>query len=170
MRTLLLCGLLLALSACGFQLRGQAELPPAMDTTHIDTRRPPGARPSELAPVLGRILEANGVVLSDDPETAGARLEILLESGRSRTLASDERGDVRETTLIYEVHYRVLDAAGEVLIPADRVLLTRDILYAERDVLGRQEGEQLALRDLRTDAAYAIVRRIQALHRQTQPS
>lgn len=165
MRVLLLCFLLLAVSACGFQLRGQAELPQAMASTYIDIRRPPGARPSELVPVLGRILAANGVTLSDDPETASARLEILLESGRSRTLASDERGDVRETTLIYEVRYRVLDAAGEVLIPADQVLLTRDILYSERDVLGRQEGEQLALRDLRTDAAYAIMRRIQALHR-----
>lgn len=167
MRTVLLALLLAALAGCGFHLRGQADLPPAMAATYIDIPQAPGSPPSNLKPVLRRILEANGITVTDAPETATARLEVLAENARSRTIATDERGNVRETTLVYEVLYQVRTADGGELIPPDQVRLTRDILYPETEVLGRFEGEQLALRDMLDDAAYAIVRRIQALSRRS---
>jgi LPS-assembly lipoprotein len=158
---LVLALLLATLSGCGFRLRGQAHLPPEMAVTYIQTGGSPTDPPSELKLALQCALEANGVVVTPDPQQAQARLIILNEQSRRRTLAAGPRGEAREYTLTYTVDYTATKADGTPLIPQETATLSRDLLYSEADVLGRDAGEAIILRDLRADITRSILLRLQ---------
>lgn len=155
-----LCGLL---AACGFQLRGQAQLPDALDVTYITGTMNPNAPPSPLARALRTALEANGVTVTEDPAAASATVAILGESLNRRVLATGPEGEMREYTFTYTVDYAVTATKGTAFIPKDTLTISRDVLYDEADVLGRTAGEDIALREMVSDAAYAIIRRLQAV-------
>lgn len=154
---------LVLLDGCGFHLRGQATLPPEMAVTYIQATTANNRQPSPLIATLRRTLTANGVQITDSPETATAHLVILDENNRRRTLATGEAGAIREYSLEYLVEFLVKRPQGEVLISRQQVNATGNILYDETQVLGRIAGEQITLRELINDAAASILRRIQAL-------
>jgi LPS-assembly lipoprotein len=160
---LLLILVALTLNNCGFKLRGQFELPAAMTFTYIDSRRPANTAPSALAAILARALRVNGVVVTDKPEEAGARLLVLNEDYRRRAIAAGGAGEVRQYDLNYNVVFMVALKDGKTLVPEQNVLISRDILYDETQVLGRVEGEELARQEMVRDAADAIMRRLQAV-------
>ena len=161
LRIWILVLLLGMLTGCGFTLRGQAQLPPAMAKTYIRDIRPIGAPPSALANTLRQLLEASGVEVTDDPQAATAILEIFNESTRRRTLAAGPEGDFREYTFTYSVNYRATAADTKTVLSDGNITTFRDVIYAESDVLGKQEGEQIALREMQADAAQAIIRRLE---------
>jgi len=154
-----------ALNGCGFQLRGQFDLPPVLSTVYVDSNRPATAPPSQMARVLRQALEENGLQVTDDPEQATAILELLSEDIRRRTLAAGSSfiGQPREYTLTYDVAYMVIRPDGEELAPPQSISTSRNLLYGESEVFGRTEGEEIMLRDMRSDLAYTILRRLQAV-------
>lgn len=162
---IVIVGLMLVMTGCGFKLRGQANLPAEMAVTEVRSNQPPGAPPSSVGRVLSDLLRANGIEVVDNREDATAVLEILSESIRRRTVASDSQGDTREYTFTYNVDYRVALTDGRVLLPKDNVTISRDIIYAESDVLGREEGEALTLREMESSVAQSIIRRLEAVSR-----
>jgi len=160
---LLLPALLLLLAGCGFQLRGQADLPPGLSRIFIQTDQPTRAFISPLGRALGGSLAANGITIVDNPAEADAVLRILDEDLDRRTIATGPDGSTREFTLNYSVAYTLLGADQTVLLEPDRLTLTRDILYDEAEVLGRSEGEDIVVNDMIGDAAFTIIRRLQTL-------
>jgi LPS-assembly lipoprotein len=157
--------LALLIAGCGFKLRGEADLPPELAKTYINSNRPPGAPPSSLGRTLNDLLVANGVEVTKTPQGATAIIELLDERIRRRIVASDSIGDTREYTFTLEVDYRVAMPNGRPLLAMDTIRLSRDIIYAESEVLGRQEGEAITLREMESSAAQAIVRRLETINR-----
>lgn len=160
-RLFLCCWLVSLLAGCGFHLRGQADLP--MDLAmHIQDSTAPGEPPSRLRRELERILVTNGVTVTDDPEAADAVLKILREDLRRRTIATGPDGEIREYELRYTVDYALTRPDGQDSISQDTISVARDLLYSEARVLGRTAGEQITIRDMTSDLAYSILRRVQA--------
>lgn len=162
--------LTLVATGCGFKLRGEADLPSELANTYIATNRPPGAPPSSLARNLEDLLVSNGVNITDSPQGATAVIELLDERIRRRVVASDSIGDTREYTFTLEVNFRVAMPNGRHLIPMDTIRLSRDIIYAESDVLGSQEGEAITLREMESSAAQTIVRRLETIRQSNEAS
>lgn len=160
-----LLALLIVLAGCGFKLRGEADLPPELAKTYINSNRPPGAPPSSLGRTLNDLLVANGVEVTESPQGATAVIELVDERIRRRIVASDSIGDTREYTFTLEVDYRVAMPNGRPLLAMDTLRLSRDIIYAESEVLGRQEGEAITLREMESSAAQAIIRRLETINR-----
>src|SRR3989442_15888978 len=107
------------LGACGFQLRGQTQLP--FDTLYI-----PGGSP--LAIELKRnVVAASNTRLVNRPVDANAILGFTQESREKVILSFNSAGRVREYQLRYRVGFRVTDPKGQVYIPTSEILLTRDI-------------------------------------------
>ena len=157
---ILLSAALLALTACGFQLRGQARLPEALRIVWLETTEPNPELSQPLLARLGELLRINGATLS---EQAGSRIIVSAISLRRRTLATGVRGDAREFTLSYSVTVQVLDGAGTELLPPTPISATRNLMYRETELLGLLEGEKLARRELIDELANAILRRLQRL-------
>src|SRR3981081_1102534 len=141
------------LSACGFHLRGQAELP--FETLYI-----PGASP--LAVELKRnVAAASKARLVDRTGHAQAVLGFTEEVREKIILSFSAAGRVSEYQLRYRVGFRVTDAKGaQVYLPTSEIQLTRDRAYRDPPVDGKETEEALLFRDMQRDMVQQIMRRL----------
>jgi LPS-assembly lipoprotein len=78
-------------------------------------------------------------------------------------LSVDSRGKVRESEMQYSVIYSLVMANGQVLLDDQALLLVRDFINDENDIIGRTNESAVIARDLKRDAAQQILRHIQAV-------
>ncbi len=154
-------GLILMLSACGFQLRGEARLPAVMAETAL-------LAPDRTSPFLReleRLMVANGVVLAEQAGPGRAELRIVSERMRREplTIAGDAR--VREFVLIFEVDLQLRDPQGETLIERETLRLSRDYSFDEQEILAATREEEFLRADLRRAMAGQVLRRLEGLGR-----
>jgi LPS-assembly lipoprotein len=148
----LLC---LALAACGFQLRGTADVP--FQTIYV----PSGTGGIGLE--LKRNIQAGtSAKVLDDAKQAEAVLEITQEAREKEILSLTGTGRVREFQLRYRVAFRVHDGKGREFVPVSTVVLVRDISFNDSDVLAKESEEQLLFRDMQNDMVQQIMRRLAA--------
>ena len=153
-----LAALLVALTACGFQLRGSAAVP--FQTLYI-----PNAK-TGIALDLKRNIEAGtNAKVVDDPKAADAILELSGESREKIILSLTGTGRVREFRLRYRVNYRVHDGKGAEYVPPSLVQLTRDVTYNDADILAKEAEEQLLFRDMQSDMVQQVLRRLASAER-----
>ena len=145
----------LALAACGFRLRGTAELP--FQSLYV-----PGAN-TGIALDLKRNIEAGtGAKVVDNPAAADAVLVFTQETREKEILSLTSTGRVREFQLRYRVGFRVHDAKGADYVPPSVVQLTRDVTYNDAEILAKEQEEQLLFRDMQADMVQQILRRLAA--------
>jgi LPS-assembly lipoprotein len=159
MRVAATLALVLALAGCGFQMRGTADLP--FEKLYMPPISTPG-----IALDLKRNIEAGTrTAVVDDLKKADAVLEFSQELRDRLILSLAATGRVREYQLRYLVAFRVHDGKGGEFVPTSSVTLTRDITYADSDVLSKQAEEQTLYRDMQYDMVQLIMRRLAAAQR-----
>lgn len=149
----------LAVTACGFHLRGAAQLPAPMARTYVAGI----GEHSELARQLRPELGANGVEVVSRPEEAGAHLVVMRDDMQRQVLSVGERARVREFQLRYRVAFRVRAPDGTVLIPEQSLELVRDFTFDQRQVLAKTGEEAILREDLFRDMARLMLTRIEAV-------
>jgi LPS-assembly lipoprotein len=155
MRLALAGAALALLAACGFQLRGTAQLP--FETLYIPKSSP-------LAVELRRnVSAASRTRLVDSPEEAQAVFGFTTEAREKVILTFTGAGRVNEYRLRYRVGFRVTDPKGaQVFLPTNEILLTRDMSYNDAQVIAKENEETLLYRDMQTDMVQQILRRLVA--------
>ena len=149
--------LAIALAACGFQLRGTASLP-------FGTLYMPAAAAGIALDLKRNIQSGTRTTVVDDPKKADALLEFSQEIREKQILSLGVNGRVREYQLRYRVGFRVHDGKGGEFLPADLVVLTRDVTFNDSDVLSKETEEQLLYRDMQFDMVQQIMRRLSTAH------
>jgi len=156
------CVIAALLAACGFHLRGRAELP--FETLHI-----PGNNPL-VVELKRNVAAASKARLVDKPDDAQAVLGFTKELRDKIILSFSSAGRVSEYQLRYRVGFRVTDAKGaQVYLPASEILLTRDMAYSDAQVLAKEAEEALLYRDMQRDMVQQIIRRLVAAKPATVP-
>lgn len=145
----------LALAACGFQLQGAVRYAPVLAAVHLDVPDPN----SDLAFQLARSLAASGVTLARSEAEATAVLHITQERFGRRVKSVSAQNRPTEYEVFYEAEYSVR-SPGETLVPAQSIARTRIFPYDERDILGKQQEEELLRDALARDIAGVITRRL----------
>jgi LPS-assembly lipoprotein len=175
---LLLIGLL---TACGFKLRGSAELPGY--TLPFTTIALSLAPTSEFYALLKRNIEASspGTRVVADSKDAEAILSVLGDSTEKVILSLNAAGRAREFQLVrrfsFKVHANVpggtaapvvkyTDApalAGPTeYIPSSTITLRREITFSDDLVLSKESEEALLWRDMQGDLVQQLMRRLAA--------
>jgi len=175
---LLLIGLL---TACGFKLRGSAELPGY--TLPFTTIALSLAPTSEFYALLKRNIEASspGTRVVADTKEAEAILAVLGDSTEKVILSLNAAGRAREFQLVrrfsFKVHSNVpggttapavkyIDApalAGPTeYIPPSTITLRREITFSDDLVLSKESEEALLWRDMQGDLVQQLMRRLAA--------
>jgi LPS-assembly lipoprotein len=152
--------LALALSACGFKLRGangQYHMPfQSIYLGFPDT--------SPLGTELKRNLRGgDAVVVVDDPAKAEALFDVLSETRGKSILSLNSQGRVREYLLTYTLVFRVRDAKNNELLGPTDISLKRSIAFNESQVLAKESEEALLYRDMQSDLVQQILRRLAAI-------
>lgn len=161
-RRLLAAGLLGAaslLAGCGFRLRRSAALPFRTLYTGFAPTSAIGAEFRRLVRV------AEDTELVDDPKKAEARLEVLREQREREVVAFSTTGRPREYQLRLRFGFRVVDAQSRELLPPTELVLSRDIVSTDVEVVAKQQEEELLFRDMQSDLVQQLLRRLAAIPR-----
>ena len=146
------------LAACGFQLRGTASLP--FKTLYISS---PAGNP--IGTDLRRFIKAGTTTrIVDNPKDAAATLEVISAVNERQIMSVSGGGRVREFDLRYRVSFRLIDAKGAELIPANEIALRRILPFTDAQVVAKEGEEAMLVREMQSDAAAQILRRLEAVH------
>ena len=140
-------------ASCGFHPRGQAALP--FESIYIS------GSPSFANQLTRAIRAGSKTRVLDNPKAADVTLQILSEARERAILSLSATGRVRELQIRYRVAFRVNDKSGEVFLAPNEILLKRDLIYSDTDVLGKEQEEALLYRDMQNDAMQQVVRRLE---------
>ena len=146
---------LLAVSACGFQLQGGKAFPPELSAVHLEVPDPN----SDLAFQLRRSLTAAGMTLVGSAPEATATIRITNENYGRRVKSVSAQNRPTEFEVFYEVEYFVFTPT-EILVPRQPLARARIFPYSERDILGKQQEEDLLRDALAREIAGVITRRL----------
>ncbi|MEI8117777.1 MAG: LPS assembly lipoprotein LptE [Methylophilaceae bacterium] len=143
------------LSACGFQLRGLAQL--SFQTIFIQ-----GSTLS-MSKDLRKSLETNGVKVVADSEDAELMLELLTEETDKRILSIGGDGKVSEYALSYQVSFRTRAATNPLWGDVQSVQASRNFSYSDANLLGKADEEVMLISDMQKDAMRELLRRLTAI-------
>ncbi len=144
------------LSACGFHLRGQGAFALPFQTLYIQSA-------SDYSPFIGelkRAVQAAGVQLAASPDTAQLTLNIVSETTGKQILSLSSAGRVREFQLRFSISFRAYDPMQQEWLPAEEIVLLRNLSYDDAQVLGKEQEEALLYQDMRSDAVQQMLRRL----------
>ena len=145
--------LVLALAACGFQLRGTAALP-------FETLYMPNTTGGIALDMKRNIQSGTRTAVVDDPKKAEAVLDFTQETREKHILSLAATGRVSEYELRYRVGFRVHDGKGGEFLPVTTVQLSRAINFNDSDILAKETEEQLIYRDMQFDMVQQVMRRL----------
>lgn len=148
---------LVALAACGFELRRDSEL--KIHAISLQGFRSDSPMLAELRRQLGR----SQVRLEDDPQ----RAEIVLETKRDlrdkTVVASTSAGQVREWQLRLRFDFLLRTPGGELILPRTELRLTREMNYTETAALAKEQEEAALYRAMQSDAVAQVMRHLAAV-------
>lgn len=153
-----LLALALLLAGCGFQLRGQADLPQEMAMTAMVVDDPY----STFARRVQTLLEQNGVQFVGASK-ATAILEIPVNEVSTSVLTIADNARVREYRVSHVVSFRLTDAAGKELLTTQTLRQTRDISFDEQKILASSREQEYLKEDLAEDLARLLVSRLESV-------
>lgn len=174
---LLLIGLL---TACGFKLRGSAELPGyKLPFATIALMLDPA---SDFYAQLKRTIEASspGTRVIPDSTQAEAVLTVIGDTSQKNILSLSAAGRAREfqleRTFIFKVHAKAASIkpapsvkysdtpveAPTEFIPSSSISVRRQITFSDDLVLSKESEEQLLWRDIQMDLVQQLMRRLAA--------
>ncbi|MGH8078301.1 MAG: LPS assembly lipoprotein LptE [Lysobacter sp.] len=153
--------LVLALSACGFQLRNALTLPSDLGPVKVVSVD----RYSPLAESLARALDRAGATAATVDSTDAAVLDLLAESWGDTPVSVDELGRSQEFSLRYAVIFELRKADGAVLVPRQTIELARDYVSNPVNSIGTEGEREILQHELRREMAAAVLRRIDAVTR-----
>lgn len=154
--TLGLLAVALVCSACGFQLRGEASLPPEMAKTQmvVDDEY------STLARRVRVMLEQSGVSFVDGDE-ATAILEIPTNQVVTDVLTIGDNARVKEYRITHSVSFRLVDADGRELLALQTLRQAREISFDEQKILAASREQEYLKEDLAETLARLLVSRLE---------
>ncbi len=150
--------LLALVSGCGFQLRGEVELPAVLQDTYIESQDPF----TGIARPLRAQLERSQVNVLETREQASAVLKIVSERSENRVLSVGSRGKATEYELYDSVVFSLADASGKQLIAPQTLSITRDLVFDQNELLGKLTEADSIHRQMLESLARQVLMRIQA--------
>ncbi|HET8730742.1 MAG TPA: LPS assembly lipoprotein LptE [Moraxellaceae bacterium] len=152
-RLALVLPMMLALAACGFQLRGSYNVPTFL--TAVSLKVPASTR-TGLGTELRLALERKKI----SADGGDIQLEVVNERINRQASSVDNLARAAEYILVYTVDFRVNSTDGHSIGPVDTLILRRSYQYSPENVVGKNIEEETLIRELRADAAQQIVRQL----------
>jgi len=151
-------GLILGLSACGFQLRGSgggSALPDDWRRMHLET----GSPNSEFTRIVESTFSASGVSWLPREE-ASFVLRLGPEQFSQRNLSVNAQARAAEFDLQMGASFQVLNDRGRVVMPRTTAAVNKQMENDPQNVVGKAEEVRVLRSELRGELATQILRRI----------
>lgn len=157
-RVVALIGLAGTLSACGFHLRGEVQLPPDMQRVHVQI--------ADAYSPLGRDLEAalkrSGAKVENAAGDGVAEIAIPVVSLAPVVRSVGANAFVNEFSMIYHVEMQITDARGKILMPRQVIEHSRQFTFDQNQAIGTSAEQDEIKQEMERDMLQALLRRIEA--------
>ena len=150
---LLLSLLLTLLTSCGFHLRGDTPLAPALQTVYIKTKTPY----SDFTENLEQYLKMSKVTVVNTPQLATTIIEILSETSSQQLLGVNNTQLTRQYNLILSINFQITDPKGMVLVPQQTVTETRTLAINANQILAGSNESTALLQDMRRAIVFDVM-------------
>lgn len=147
---------LIALSGCGFSLRGSAALPAALQALQVES----ADANSDIARELRRALRNNDVDVDGNAQGSSYSLQVGQEQNSERTLSVNSQARAGEYQLTMSVPFQLLNAGISVMGP-ETVTLERVYLADPENAAAKSDEARLIQQEMRRELALQILRRLQ---------
>lgn len=151
----------LLVSACGFHLAKEAQLPASMQRLAVQGADPYGA----LLADLGKALQRSGVEMVEATANPTATLRITSNELRTDVLSVGGNARANEYVIRHHLEFNVTDGADAPLLGNQVIELSRDFTFDASQALGIAAQQDLLTEELRRDMVQAILRKLEASHR-----
>lgn len=149
---------MLALTACGFHLRGSAALPQGMERVHLTV-----SGNGDFQRKLARALLASNVTLEDNSGPGIAELHVPAQNFNVQMLTVNGVAQVTEFAVRFHVVFTATDPDGKVIMPSQAIDLQREYSYDAGQPIGTQSQMEQIQTSLIDDAVQAVLFRLQAV-------
>lgn len=148
-----LASLLILLSACGWHLRGQVNMPVALRILDLNVSSVDFVSQNAIK----QSLLSNGVTLSQD---ADYELRILKEESGKRTLAVTSNAKASEYELVQSLTFQLFDTDKQAISEALTVSTYQTLLYDADAEIGKAQEEQNLRIEMKQSNAYKMLLRL----------
>ena len=147
-------------AGCGFALRQATVL--AFESIYVgaSSASPMG---SEIRRSVATLDHVQLITDASRQQEAQVILELLAEQREKVVAGLNSAGQVREFQLRIRVRFRLRTPGGKELIPDTELLQQREISFNESAVLAKEAEEANLYRDMQSDIAQQLMRRIAAV-------
>jgi len=143
--------LLATLNGCGFQLRGDYQLPETLTSVSLQSQVS-----KELSEHMQQRFVHSGIQVSKASQPITVRL--ISDKLERRTLSLFESGQVAEYELLYQVNYQLFD--NEQLLLERTVEVARDYQDDPNFVLAKTREREMLVDEMRAEASRLILQQI----------
>ncbi len=147
----------LILTACGFHLRRNADLPAGMQRVHLSV-----SGDSDFRRELARAVTAAGSTVVDESGPGVAELRVPRASFSTNALTVTGQGRISAYAVLFHVEFHVADDQGTILVPDQRIEMSREFTYDARQAMGRGTQVKVLRESLVQDMVRAVMFRLQA--------
>lgn len=163
--TVLVIGLCLLLTACGFHIRGADSAGMPADRVYLDI-----GGSGDTGREVREQLQLTDTVLTETAEESEYILRVTNQQyNRSVLSVSPRTGKVEEYELTQSVLLSVATPEGETLVSNERISASRDYIFDETAVIASGDEQQLLREEMtRQIANLALLRARSAIHNHQQ--
>jgi LPS-assembly lipoprotein len=144
----------LLLSACGYHLRGEIELPSELKSIYLE-----GASP-QLREQFKIALESSTVQLVDTRAAAGMIITVSNEDTLKRSLSLGTGGRSNQYGLEYRLNYEITDTKEKVLQKSQPIEIKRDYFNNQVDILAKDNEEVVIRNEMYQQAVRSMINQV----------
>jgi LPS-assembly lipoprotein len=153
LRIAVIAAIVLALSACGFQLRGEAKLPADMQRVHVAV--------SDAFSPLKRDVEAalarSGATVESAPGEHIAEITLSAVSLAPVVRSVGANATVNEFSMVYHVELGIQGSDGKTLLPTQVIEHSRDYTFDQTQAIGSNAEQDEIKKGMERDMVQAIM-------------
>jgi len=148
----------IALSGCGFQLQGVAQMPEGVERIHLATED----YLTPFAVEMREAIERSGAVMSTTAEAADVVLRIDRDRMGRQVLSVSATNTPQEYEIFYWVDYAIY-RDGEPVVPVQRLEMWRTISFSNDELLAKSREQDILHEAMARDIADLVLRKLEAL-------
>ena len=144
------------LSACGFHLRGDVEVPEWLSNVAIITK----TKDKELTSILKTQLEGYKIEVNSEPFRAKYWLIINNSNFQQQIVSVGASTNPRQYQLILTVEFLLQAREGRVIQAPKKITITRQLTVNNDRILGSNNEESILISEMKQDAVIQIINRL----------
>jgi LPS-assembly lipoprotein len=161
LRNVVIITCVLMLSACGFKMRGEANLSVALQRVHVQVADPFSPLKRDLDAALAR----SGAKVEDKSGEGIAEITLANVSLAPIVRSVGATAFVNEFSMVYHVELAIADDTGKSLLPLQTIEHSREFTFDQSQAIGTNVEQDEIKKEMERDMVQTVMRKVEAAGR-----